>query len=76
MEKNIIIVEQNIESIKKIINLFINKIENPNIKTFVATNKHEIKELEQSNNINLILINKNLNYIYHSKNNLPILYYR
>ena len=76
MVKNIIIVEQNIESIKNIINLFVNKIENQNIKTFVATSKHEIKELEQSNDISLILINKNLNYTYHSENNLPIFYYQ
>lgn len=76
MEKNIIIVDKNMQNIKKIINVIINKIDNQDIKTFVATNNYEIQEIDQSNNISLILINKNLNYTYHSKNNSPVFYYR
>ena len=67
MVKKVIIFDKNIQNIKKILNLFFNKIETQNIKTFVATNEKEIQEIEQLNDINLILINKNLNYIYISK---------
>lgn len=67
MVKKVIIFDKNIQNIKKILNLFFNKIETQNIKTFVATNEKEIQEIEQLNDINLILINKNLNYIYIKK---------
>lgn len=76
MVKKVIIFDKNIQNIKKILNLFFNKIETQNIKTFVATNEKEIQEIEQLNDINLILINKNLNYIYISKNNTSVFYYR
>ena len=76
MGKKVIIFDKNIQNIKKILNLFFNKIETQNIKTFVATNEKEIQEIEQLNDINLILINKNLNYIYISKNNTSVFYYR
>lgn len=44
--KNIIIVDKNIQNVKKIINEVINKIKNQNIKTFVATDKYEIQKIE------------------------------
>ncbi len=76
MNKYIIIVDNNIQNIKSIINSIMNRIENQNIKSFVATDKLEIQEIEQSNDISLILINKKLNFIYNSENNSSILYYR
>ena len=63
MNKYIIIVDNNIQNIKSIINSIMNRIENQNIKSFVATDKLEIQEIEQSNDISLILINKKLNFI-------------
>lgn len=75
MTKNIIIVDQNIQNIQKIINISVNRIHIQNIKTFVATNKKQIKEIEKTNDISLILINKNLNYKYYKKD-CPIFYYR
>lgn len=76
MSRNIIIADKNLNNIKHIINDIINNIENQNIKTFVATSKYEIQEIYELNNINLILINKNLDCIYHSNQKTSILYYR
>ncbi|MGN1384336.1 MAG: hypothetical protein ACI4XD_03470 [Clostridia bacterium] len=76
MVKNIIIVDKNIQNIKKIINTIVNKIEIQNIKTFVATDRYEIQEINRLNDISLILINKNLNYIHHFENNFSVFYYR
>ena len=76
MQKNIIIADKNLKNIKHIINNIVNKIDNQNIKTFVATNKYEIQKIYELNNINLILINENLDCIYNSDNNYPIFYYR
>ncbi len=76
MSQNIIIADKNLNTIKRIINDIVNNIENKNIKTFVATNKYEIQEIYELNNINLILINENLNYIYNSNIKTPIFYYR
>lgn len=73
--KNIIIVDKNIQNVKKIINEVINKIKNQNIKTFVATDKYEIQKIEQANDTNLILINKDLKNMYKSQNNIPVFYY-
>lgn len=76
MSRNIIIADKNLNNIKHIINDIINNIENQNIKTFVATSKCEIQEIYELNNINLILINENLDCIYHSNQKTSILYYR
>lgn len=76
MNKYIIIVDNNVQNIKNIINGIMNRIENQNIKSFVATDKCEIQEIEQLNDISLILINRKLNFIYNSENNSPTLYYR
>lgn len=72
---NIIIADKNIQNIKIIMNNIINKLEAKDIKTFVANNKIEIQEIENSNKVNLILINENLNFIY-SSNNCSVFYYR
>lgn len=76
MIKNIIIVDKNIQNIKRIINGPINKIDSQKIRTFVATNKDEIQGIEKTNEISLILINESIKNIYYSKNNYQIFYYR
>lgn len=76
MNKNIIIVDKNIQNIKRIINQSINKIDTQKIKTFVTTNMDEIQEIEKTNDISLILINKTLKDTYYSQKGYPLLYYR
>ncbi len=76
MTKNIIIVDKNIQNIKRIINQSINKIDTQKIKTFVATNKDEVQGIEKTNDISLILVNEALKNTYYSRKSYPLLYYR
>lgn len=71
---NIIIADNNIQSVKYLLNSIVNKIENQDIKTFIATSAYEIHEIDIANSVDLILLNKNLNII--DIFNCPVFYYR